>query len=99
MSNTAQITANTSDDLSENLSDPKKVFFSYAAKISPLKFTLLLEHFANKADDVFYYSEPDSNISFLSFEILNKQSFSFDNYESLAEEISKLKHKLISNHC
>ncbi len=98
MSNTAQITANTSDDLSENLSDPKKVFFSYAAKISPLKFTLLLEHFANKADDVFYYSEPDSNISFLSFEILNKQSFSFDNYESLAEEISKLKNKLISNH-
>ncbi len=98
MSNTAQITANTSDDLSENLSDPKKVFFSYAAKISPLKFTLLLEHFANKGDDVFYYSEPDSNISFLSFEILNKQSFSFDSYESLAEEISKLKHKLISNH-
>jgi menaquinone-specific isochorismate synthase len=98
MSNTAQITANTSDDLSENLGDSKKVFFSYAAKISPLKFTLLLEHFANKAEDVFYYSEPDSNISFLSFEILNKQSFSFDNYESLAEEISKLKNKLISNH-
>ncbi len=98
MSNTAQITANTSDDLSENLSDPKKVFFSYAAKISPLKFTLLLEHFVNIAEDVFYYSEPDSNISFLSFEILNKQSFNFDNYESLEEEISKLKNKLISNH-
>ncbi len=98
MSNTAQISANTSDDLSENLSDPNKVFFSYAAKISPLKFTLLLEHFTTKADDVFYYSEPDSNISFLSFEILNKKSFSFDNYELLAEEISVLKSKLVSNH-
>jgi len=98
MSNTAQISANTSDDFSENLSDPKKVFFSYAAKISPLKFTLLLEHFTNKGDDVFYYSEPDTNISFLSFEILNKQSFCFDNYELLAEEISILKSKLVSNH-
>ena len=98
MSNTAQISANTSDDLSENLSDPKKVFFSYASKISQLKFTLLLEHFVNIAEDVFYYSEPESNISFLSFEILNKQSFTFDNYESLAEEISILKHKLVSNH-
>ncbi|HEX9251307.1 MAG TPA: isochorismate synthase [Ignavibacteriaceae bacterium] len=98
MSNTAQISANTSNDLSENLKDPKKVFFSYAAKISNLKFTLLLEHFTNIAEDVFYYSEPESNISFLSFEILNKQSFSFDNYESLAEEISILKNKLVSNH-
>ena len=51
MSNTAQISANTSDDLSENLSDPKKVFFSYASKISQLKFTLLLEHFVNIAKD------------------------------------------------
>jgi menaquinone-specific isochorismate synthase len=98
MSNTAQISANTSNDLSENLNDPRKVFFSYAAKISNLKFTLLLEHFTNIAEDVFYYSEPESNISFLSFEILNKQSFSFDNYESLAEEISILKNKLVSNH-
>jgi len=78
MSNTSQISASTSNDFSENLSDPKKVFFSYAAKISPVRFTLLLEHFATKADDVFYYSEPESNISFLSFEQLNKQSFSFD---------------------
>jgi menaquinone-specific isochorismate synthase len=98
MSNTSQITANTSNDLSENLTDPNKIFFSYAAKISPLKFTLLLDHFAEKADDVFYYSEPDENISFLSFEILNKQSFNFDNYEELATEISILKEKLISNH-
>ncbi|RPI59731.1 MAG: hypothetical protein EHM44_11615, partial [Ignavibacteriales bacterium] len=98
MSNTSQITANTSNDFSENLSDPNKVFFSYAAKISQLKFTLLLEHFTTKADDVFYYSEPENNISFLSFEILNKQSFSFDNYELLAEEISVLKSKLVSNH-
>jgi len=98
MSNTSQITANTSNDFSENLSDPNKVFISYAAKISQLKFTLLLEHFTTKADDVFYYSEPENNISFLSFEILNKQSFSFDNYELLAEEISVLKSKLVSNH-
>lgn len=98
MSNTTQISANTSENLSENLRDPKKVFFSYAAKISQLKFTILLEHFTNKADDVFYYSEPESNISFLSFEILNKQSFNFDNYELLAGEISALKSKLISNH-
>ena len=98
MSNTSQITANTSKDFSENLSDPNKIFFSYAAKISPLKFTLLLSHFAAKADDVFYYAEPDNEISFLSFEILNKQSFSFDNYELLAKEISILKGKLISNH-
>ena len=98
MSNTSQISASTANDFSENLSDPKKVFFSYAAKISPLKFTLLLEHFATKADDVFYYSEPDSNISFLSFEQLNKQSFSFHNYKLLSDEISKIKSKLISNH-
>ncbi|MEO8231697.1 MAG: isochorismate synthase, partial [Ignavibacteriota bacterium] len=98
MSNSSQITANTSEDFSENLSDPNKVFFSYAAKISPLKFTLLLNHFAAKADDVFYYAEPNNDISFLSFEILNKQSFSFDNYEMLAKEISILKSKLVSNH-
>lgn len=98
MSNTSQITANTSKDFSENLSDPNKIFFSYAAKISPLKFTLLLNHFAAKADDVFYYAEPENEISFLSFEILNKQSFSFDNYEMLAKEISILKSKLVSNH-
>jgi menaquinone-specific isochorismate synthase len=98
MSNTSQISASTSNDFSENLSDPKKVFFSYAAELSPVRFTLLLEHFATKADDVFYYSEPESNISFLSFEQLNKQSFSFDKYELLSEEISKLKSKLISNH-
>ena len=98
MSNTSQITANTSKDFSENLSDPNKIFFSYAAKISPLKFTLLLNHFAAKADDVFYYAEPTNEISFLSFEILNKQSFSFDNYEMLAKEISILKGKLVSNH-
>ena len=98
MSNTSQISANTSTDFSENLSDPNKVFVSYAVKISPVKFTLLLEHFAAKADDVFYYSEPDSNIAFLSFEQLNRQSFSFDKYELLEDEISKLKSKLISNH-
>ena len=98
MSNSSQITANTSNDFSENLSDPNKVFFSYAAKISPLKFTLLLNHFAAKADDVFYYTEPNNEISFLSFEILNKQSFSFDNYEMLSKEISILKGKLVSNH-
>ncbi len=98
MSNTAQISANSSEDFSENLSDPNKVFFSYAAKISSVKFTLLLKHFAAIADDVFYYSEPESNISFLSFETLNKQSFTFDTYESLSDEISKLKSKLISNH-
>ena len=98
MSNTSQISANTSNDLTENLVDPNKVFFSYAVKISKLKFTLLLEHFAKTADDVFYYSEPEENISFLSFEQLNRQSFSFDKYELLADEIRKLKSKLISNH-
>lgn len=98
MSNTSQITANTSNDFSENLSDPNKIFFSYAAEISSLKFTLLLDHFAAKADDVFYYAEPNKEISFLSFEILNKKSFNFDNYEILAKEISILKDKLISNH-
>ncbi len=98
MSNTSQITANTSKDFSENLKDPNKIFFSYAAKISSLNLTLLLDHFASKGDDVFYYSEPENNISFLSFEILNKQSFTFDNYQLLAEEIALLKGKLISNH-
>jgi menaquinone-specific isochorismate synthase len=98
MSNTSQISANTSNDLTENLVDPNKVFFSYAVKISQLKFTLLLEHFAKTADDVFYYSEPEENISFLSFEQLNRHSFSFDKYELLADEIRKLKNKLISNH-
>ena len=98
MSNTSQISAGTSNDFSENLSNPKKIFFSYAARISPVKFTLLLEHFANNSDDVFYYCEPEKQISFLSFEVLTKQSFSFDNYESLADEINLLKEKLISNH-
>lgn len=98
MSNTSQISANTSNDFSENLNDPNKIFFSYAVKISSIKFTLLLEHFTTKAEEVFYYSEPDSNISFLSFEILNKQSFNFENYEMLSGKISVLKSKLISNH-
>jgi menaquinone-specific isochorismate synthase len=98
MSNTSQISANTSNDFSENLSDPNKIFFSYAVKISSIKFTLLLEHFTTKAEEVFYYSEPDNNISFLSFEILNKQSFNFENYEMLSDKISVLKSKLISNH-
>ncbi len=98
MSNSSLITANTSNDFSENLSDPKKVFFSYAAKIGSLNFSLLLNHFAAKARDVFYYTEPNKNISFLSYEVLTKQSFSFDNYEMLAKKIALLKRKLISNH-
>lgn len=98
MSNTSQISANTSNDFTENLRDPNKVFFSYAAKIEPLKFTLLLEHFVKTANDVFYYSEPEKEISFLSFELLIKQSFSFESYELLADEIRSLKEKLISNH-
>ena len=49
----------TPSEFVENLNDPNKVFLSYAAKISSVKFTLLLEHFADKADDVFYYCEPE----------------------------------------
>jgi len=38
----------------DNLNDPKKLFFSYAVKISSVNFTLLLEYFVEKADDVFF---------------------------------------------
>jgi len=98
MSNTSQISANTANDFSENLSDPKKIFFSYAAKISKVNFTLLLEHFTKNAEDVFYYCEPEKGISFLSFEVLTKQAFTFDNYALLTDKIDVLKDKLVSNH-
>ncbi len=59
----------------DNLNDPKKLFFSYAVNISSVNFTLLLEYFVEKADDVFFYSEPENRISFLSFDSLTRQSF------------------------
>lgn len=98
MSNTSQISASSSSDFSDNLNNPKKIFFSYAARISPVNFTLLLDYFASKSKDVFYYCEPQDNISFLSFELLGKKKFGFGEYNILSEEILKLKSKLISNH-
>lgn len=88
----------TNQEFLDNLNDPKKVFFSYAIKISNVKFTLLLEHFVQKADDVFYYSEPENNISFLSFERLTKQSFNFKEMNLLENMIDLLNSKLVSNH-
>lgn len=98
MSNTSQISASTSDNFLENLNDPKKIFFSYAVKIEPVNFSLLLEYFTSSAKDIFYYCEPEDKVSFLSFEMLNKDSFSFDKYESLSDKIAKIKAKLVSNH-
>ena len=88
----------TPSEFVENLNDPNKVFLSYAAKISSVKFTLLLEHFADKADDVFYYCEPERNISFLSFDKLTKQSFQSGEFNKLSSEITALKSKLVTNH-
>ena len=85
-------------EFSDNLNDHKKIFFSYAVKISPVNFTLLLEYFVEKADDVFFYIEPENKISFLSFDSLSRQSFGFDEINSLAGMIELLNSKLISNH-
>jgi menaquinone-specific isochorismate synthase len=88
----------TKQEFIDNLNDPKKIFFSYAVKISPVKFTALLEHFLEKAEDVFYYSEPENKISFLSFERLTKQSFDFKEMSLLENMIELLNNKLVSNH-
>lgn len=85
-------------ELSDNLNDPKKIFFSYAVKISPVNFTLLLEYFVEKASDVFFYSEPENKISFLSFDSLTRQSFGFDEIDLLENMVELLNSKLISNH-
>lgn len=82
----------------DNLNDPKKLFFSYAVKISSLNFTLLLEYFVEKADDVFFYSEPENRISFLSFDSLTRQSFGFTELDLLENMVELLNNKLISNH-
>ncbi|MDT3697269.1 MAG: isochorismate synthase [Ignavibacterium sp.] len=82
----------------DNLNDPKKLFFSYAVKISSVNFTLLLEYFVEKADDVFFYNEPENKISFLSFDCLTRQSFGFTELDLLENMVALLKNKLISNH-
>jgi hypothetical protein len=47
------------DEFLENLVNVKQVFLSFAVKISPVNFNLLLDNFANKSNDVFYFNQPD----------------------------------------
>ncbi len=77
---------------------PKKIFLSYAAKIESVNFTLLLDHFAQKSDDVFYFNQPEKGISFLSFDQLSIQTFKRGEFNKITNEIDILKRILISNH-
>ena len=58
--------AKNKEEFLSNLTNVKQVFLSFAAKISPINFNLLLNHFANKPDDVIFFSQPDKNIIFPS---------------------------------
>lgn len=90
--------AKTNQEFLENLIDQKQVFLSFAAKISPVKFNLLLNNFANKPDDVIYISQPDKKFIFLSYDELAVQSFEHNEFGLLKNEIEILRNKLITNH-
>ena len=86
------------DNFLESLGKSKQVFLSFAARISPINFNLLLDNFALKSNDVFYFSQPDKKITFLSFDELTIQTFESGEFKIISEEIEVLKKKLISNH-
>lgn len=86
------------DEFLENLVNVKQVFLSFAAKISPVNFNLLLDNFANKSNDVFYFNQPDKGITFLSFDELTIQTYKSNDFSKITSEIKLLKNKLISNH-
>jgi menaquinone-specific isochorismate synthase len=86
------------DEFLENYSNTNQVFLSFAAKISKVNFNVLLNHFAKAASDVYYFSQPDKNIQFLSFDDLTIQTFKSNEFNKITNEIKVLKSKLISNH-
>jgi menaquinone-specific isochorismate synthase len=90
--------SNPTNQISENLNDVNKAFLSFVAKISSVDFTLLLDEFINKSDFIYYFSQPEKNISFLSFEQLTKQTFNNFDFNLISKEIEILKSKMISNH-
>lgn len=86
------------DDFSDSIANRKQTFLSYAIKIEPVNFELLLDHFTKKSSDVFYFSQPDRKLSFISFDELTVQSFKSGEFNKINNEIRLLKEKLISNH-
>ncbi len=86
------------DEFLENITNRKQTFLSYAVKVEPVNFELLLEYFVKKSADVFYFSQPDKKISFLSFDDLTVQTFQSGDFNKINNEIRLLKSKLISNH-
>ncbi len=94
MNNQAQV----KQEFLANLTNAKQVFLSFAAKISPVNFNLLLNNFANKPDDVIYISQPDKKFIFLSYDELTVQSFDQNEFHLIKKEIEVLRNKLITNH-
>jgi menaquinone-specific isochorismate synthase len=90
--------AKNKEEFLSNLTNVKQVFLSFAAKISPINFNLLLNHFANKPDDVIFFSQPDKNIIFISYDELAVHSFNQNEFHLINQEIDILKSKLISNY-
>lgn len=90
--------AKNKNEFLEDLTNIKQVFLSFAAKISPINFNLLLNNFANKPDDVIFFSQPDKNTVFLSYDELAVHSFNQNEFHLIEDEIEILKNKLITNH-
>jgi menaquinone-specific isochorismate synthase len=86
------------DEFLENFDKSKQAFLSFAVRISPINFNLLLDHFVTKSSDVFYFSQPEKESSFLSFDELTIQTFKSNEFNKIANEIRILNKKLISNH-
>lgn len=98
MNKTSHTDTSRPDEFLENFAKTKQVFLSFAAKIDPIDFSLLLDHFAKKSDDLFYFSQPEKDITFLSFDELTIQTFGNDEFSKIYDEIKVLQQKLISNH-
>ena len=89
---------NNKEFILDNLTDVKQVFLSFAAKISPVNFNLLLNYFTNHSEDVIYFSQPDKSVIFLSYDKLFVQSFNQNEFNLITNEIDILLNKLITNH-
>lgn len=86
------------DEFLDNIANHKQTFFSFATKIDAVNIELLLEYFSKKSADVFYFSQPDKNLSFISFDELTVQKIQSGDFNKINDEIKLLKSKLISNH-
>jgi isochorismate synthase EntC len=86
------------DDFLEKFDQSNQVFLSFANSISPINFNLLIDEFARKSNDVFYFDQPEKGVSFLSFDELTIQTFKNNEFDKITDEINILKKKLISNH-